>query len=112
MSEQQGCIGCQQGTTRRQLVKRGAAVGVGITLAGTGGLRAAARMPSGARQNEYTIAFIQGVIADNFYITMDCGAREKAEAIGANAYLRKPFDLDALLTAVDELAGSTMGSRQ
>ena len=35
-----------------------------------------------ARQDSFTIAFIQGVIGDNFYITMDCGARAKAEALG------------------------------
>jgi ribose transport system substrate-binding protein len=35
-----------------------------------------------ARQDSFTIAFIQGVVGDNFYITMDCGARAKAEALG------------------------------
>ena len=79
MSGQQRCI---RGVTRREFVKGGAAAGVGVSLIGTGGFRALARKPSAGRQTEYTIAFIQGVIADNFYITMDCGARAKAAEIG------------------------------
>jgi ribose transport system substrate-binding protein len=36
-----------------------------------------------ARQDgPFRIAFIQGVIGDNFYITMDCGAQAKAAALG------------------------------
>jgi ribose transport system substrate-binding protein len=35
-----------------------------------------------ARQDSFQIAFIQGIVGDNFYTTMDCGARAKAEALG------------------------------
>ncbi len=68
---------------RRDLVRGGTAAGLGVSLLGVGGMRAVGRGPSARRQaNDYTIAFIQGVIADNFYITMDCGARAKAAEIG------------------------------
>ena len=69
--------------TRRDFVRSGTAAGLGVSLLGVGGMRAVARRSSARRQgNDYTIAFIQGVIADNFYITMDCGARAKAAEIG------------------------------
>lgn len=69
--------------TRRDFVRGGTAAGLGVSLLGVGGMRAVGRGPSARRQaNDYTIAFIQGVIADNFYITMDCGARAKAAEIG------------------------------
>ena len=38
-------------------------------------------------------------------ITADAGAREKAAPTWPAAYLRKPFDLDALLTAVHGILG-------
>jgi ribose transport system substrate-binding protein len=51
-----------------------------------------------ARQNSFTIAFIQGVIADNFYITMDCGARAMAEALGnVTIDTQGPEDFDQTL---------------
>ena len=57
--------------TRRDVVKSGAAAGVGLTLLGARGTRSLARRPGSGRQNDNTIAFIQGVIADNLYFTMD-----------------------------------------
>lgn len=67
--------------TRRDIVKGAALGGVGLSMVGVGGLAGRRRAFAG-RQTNYTIAFIQGVVADNFYITMDCGARAKAEEIG------------------------------
>jgi len=64
--------------SRRGLVKAGAAAGVGITLFGAAGLRRSGM----ALQKSYRIAFIQGVIGDNFYITMNCGAQAKAQELG------------------------------
>ena len=61
---------------RRSILRAAACAGAGFTLFAPLGFRAA------ARQDSFTIAFIQGVIGDNFYITMDCGARAKAEALG------------------------------
>jgi ribose transport system substrate-binding protein len=57
---------------------------LGATVYATGGfaLFAPVGFRAKARQDSFTVAFIQGVIGDNFYITMDCGARAKAEALG------------------------------
>src|SRR5215217_9334655 len=62
--------------SRRSILRASVFAGAGITLFTPLGFRAA------ARQESFNIAFIQGVIGDNFYITMDCGARAKAEALG------------------------------
>ncbi|MBA3450977.1 MAG: substrate-binding domain-containing protein, partial [Chloroflexia bacterium] len=61
---------------RRTLLRTSVYAGAGIVLFVPVGYRAA------ARQDSFTIAFIQGVIGDNFYITMDCGARAMAESLG------------------------------
>jgi ribose transport system substrate-binding protein len=62
--------------SRRSVLKASVYAGAGFTLFAPLGFRAS------ARQDSFNIAFIQGVIGDNFYITMDCGARAKAEALG------------------------------
>lgn len=61
---------------RRAVVRASVITGAGFAFFAPIGFRAS------ARQDSLTIAFIQGVIGDNFYITMDCGARAKAEALG------------------------------
>jgi len=61
---------------RRSFLRATIIGGAGMALFVPLGYKAA------ARQDSYTIAFIQGVIGDNFYITMDCGARAKAGALG------------------------------
>jgi ribose transport system substrate-binding protein len=66
----------QSGVSRRTVLKASVFAGAGFTLLAPIGFRAS------ARQDSYRIAFIQGVLADNFYITMDCGARAKADALG------------------------------
>lgn len=62
--------------TRRSILRASVYAGAGFTLFAPLGFRAS------ARQESFSIAFIQGVIADNFYITMDCGARAMAESLG------------------------------
>src|ERR671920_306543 len=62
--------------SRRGVIRATVFAGAGFTLFAPLGFRAS------ARQDSFNIAFIQGVIGDNFYITMDCGARAKAEALG------------------------------
>src|SRR3954468_17738884 len=62
--------------SRRGVLRASVYAGAGFTLFAPLGFRAS------ARQDSLTIAFIQGVIGDNFYVTMDCGARAKAEALG------------------------------
>lgn len=61
--------------SRRTILKATVAAGAGMTLITPFGRIASA-------QDSYNIAFIQGVIGDNFYITMDCGAQAKAAALG------------------------------
>jgi ribose transport system substrate-binding protein len=62
--------------SRRRVLRASVYAGAGITLFAPLGFRAS------ARQESFNIAFIQGIIGDNFYITMDCGARAKAESLG------------------------------
>ena len=83
--------------TRRDVVKGGAAAGVGLSLLGAGRLQGVARASSGRRQGGFSIAFIQGVIGDNFYITMDCGAQAKAAALGVSVDTQGPDRFDETL---------------
>ena len=62
--------------SRRSILRASVYAGAGLTLFAPLGFRAS------ARQDSFNIAFIQGVVGDNFYITMDCGARAKAESLG------------------------------
>ena len=43
------------------------------------------------------IAFIQGVIGDGFYISMECGVQDAAEALGASVNIQGPDAFDATL---------------
>jgi ribose transport system substrate-binding protein len=43
------------------------------------------------------IAFIQGVIGDEFYISMECGVQDAAEALGASVNVQGPDAFDATL---------------
>ncbi len=64
------------GVSRRSMLKAGAGAMVGVTIFG------APRLGVMAQDAPIRIAFIQGVIGDNFYITMDCGAQAKAKELG------------------------------
>ncbi|MCA9861882.1 MAG: substrate-binding domain-containing protein [Thermomicrobiales bacterium] len=70
------CRSASGKASRRSILKASVIAGAGMTLITPFGWTAK------AQDDGYTIAFIQGVIGDNFYITMDCGARAKAEALG------------------------------
>ena len=61
--------------TRRTLLKAGA----GITLAVAGG----GFTPAFAQDGPWQITLLQGVKADNFYISMACGAQQAADESGA-----------------------------
>lgn len=43
------------------------------------------------------VAFIQGVIGDNFYISMECGVRDAAEDLGATVSVQGPQKWDPAL---------------
>jgi ribose transport system substrate-binding protein len=83
--------------TRRDVVRTSVIAGAGITLAGVGTFWLPERRAAARQDGNYTIAFIQGVIGDNFYITMDCGARARAEALGATIETQGPEKFDQTL---------------
>jgi ribose transport system substrate-binding protein len=79
---------------RRDMAKGIGGVGVGAVVLGGRGLVSPAR----ARQDgPYNITFIQGVIADEFYITMECGMRAVAESLGVNLTVTGPDAFDFTL---------------
>lgn len=51
----------------------------------------------GGAEGTPEIAFIQGVIGDNFYISMECGVRAAAEDLGANVTVQGPQRWDPAL---------------
>ncbi len=69
-------MGEKLAVSRRGLVLGGGAAAVSFGLFG------AARQARARQDEPFRIVFIQGVIGDNFYITMDCGAQAKAADLG------------------------------
>jgi ribose transport system substrate-binding protein len=51
----------------------------------------------GGEQKEYDMTLIAGVKGDEFYITMNCGAQEKAKELGVNLDFQGPDKFDASL---------------
>lgn len=51
----------------------------------------------GDSEDGYSIAFVQGVAGDEFYITMECGIKEAAEAAGATVSVQGPEKFDPTL---------------
>ena len=47
--------------------------------------------------DEYSIAFIQGVAGDQFYITMQCGVEAEAKKLGAKVSVQGPQEFDPTL---------------
>ncbi|HKG25005.1 MAG TPA: ABC transporter substrate-binding protein [Thermomicrobiales bacterium] len=80
---------CVTRTSRRTVLKAGVA---GITLAVAGGYT-----PVAAQDNKWKITLIQGVKADNFYISMACGAQAAADELGATLDVQAPDKFDATL---------------
>jgi ribose transport system substrate-binding protein len=62
-----------------------ALVGAGCADGGGGG---------GGEAEQLDIVLIQGVAGDEFYITMDCGARQAAEELGVNYSVQGPNEFD------------------
>ena len=48
----------------------------------------------GGEAEQLDIVLIQGVAGDEFYITMDCGARQAAEELGVNYSVQGPNEFD------------------
>jgi ribose transport system substrate-binding protein len=53
--------------------------------------------PVAAQGKRWKITLIQGVKADNFYISMACGAQRAADALGAELQVQAPDKFDATL---------------
>jgi ribose transport system substrate-binding protein len=51
----------------------------------------------GDTQRQYRLTLIQGVKGDQFYVTMQCGAQEAAQAAGATLEVAAPDEFDASL---------------
>ena len=79
---------------RRNLARGMAGLGVGAAVLGGRGLARPARARQGG---PYDITFIQGVIADEFYITMECGMRSVAESLNVNLTVQGPERFDFTL---------------
>ena len=47
--------------------------------------------------DSYSIAFVQGVAGDQFYITMECGVQAEAEKLGATVDVQGPQEFDPTL---------------
>lgn len=52
---------------------------------------------AGKAGKHYTLQFIQGVIGDNFYITMKCGVQAEAKKLGASVKTQGPQKFDPTL---------------
>jgi ribose transport system substrate-binding protein len=64
----------------------------------TAGTDAAGTAAGGSLPGEgIEIAFIQGVIGDEFYISMECGVQDAAEELGASVNVQGPDAFDATL---------------
>ena len=71
-------------------------VALALTLAACGGDDEGGA-GGGAEQQQYSLTLIQGVKGDQFYVTMECGAREAAQAAGATLEVAAPDEFDASL---------------
>lgn len=71
----------------------------GLMLTGCTGNDAAPEDPgtNGGDTEGVEIAFVPGVIGDEFYITMECGIQEAADAAGATVNVQGPQQFDATL---------------
>jgi ribose transport system substrate-binding protein len=69
-----------------------------LTLAACGGNDEGGGTSSGGgAQKQYKLTLIQGVKGDQFYVTMQCGAQEAAQAAGATLNVQAPDEFDASL---------------
>jgi ribose transport system substrate-binding protein len=62
----------------------------------SGAAGSGAAAPSTANE-DYKVAFIQGVTGDNFYITMQCGIEEQAKKLGVTVDTQGPTKFDPTL---------------
>lgn len=85
------------------------AIGAAATLALTGCSSSGGTSPNGSSgPKSYKLAFIPGVIGDQFYITMQCGIQDAAKAAGATVTTQGPQKFDPTLQKpiVDSIVAS------
>lgn len=87
---------------RRTFLASAAAVAGGIFLAACGGQAASSTGSSSSGSSpskKYTLALVQGVKGDPFYVTMQRGAQMMADKLGATLVVDGPAQFDAALQA-------------
>ena len=76
----------------------GATAGLVLTGCSSAGTPATSTSTtSGAKTGAVKIAFVPGVIGDEFYVTMQCGIQEAAKAAGATVAMQGPQKFDPTL---------------
>jgi ribose transport system substrate-binding protein len=70
---------------------------VALALAGAACGNNGTGSESGPAQKQYKLTLVQGVKGDQFYITMQCGAQEAAQRLGATLDVAAPDEFDASL---------------
>jgi len=62
----------------------------------------------GGGSESYSVAFVQGVAGDEFYITMECGIQEAAQELGVEVEVQGPQQFDPALQTpiVDSIVAS------
>jgi ribose transport system substrate-binding protein len=82
---------------RRQFLIGSAAVAGSIFLASCGGQSTTTGSGTSTTTKKYTIALVQGVKGDPFYVTMQKGAQAEADKLGATLIVDGPAQFDATL---------------
>ncbi len=70
---------------------------VAAMILGAGALAACGSSGGGSSDGKKSIAFIQGVAGDQFYITMQCGIQDEAKKLGATVKTQGPEKFDPTL---------------
>ncbi|HVD13819.1 MAG TPA: substrate-binding domain-containing protein, partial [Actinomycetota bacterium] len=72
---------------------------VALALAGAacGGNDDGGSTGGGGGQKQYKLTLVQGVKGDQFYITMECGAKEAAQRLGATLDVAAPDEFESSL---------------
>jgi len=84
--------------SRRDFLLTAAAVASTVTFAACGGSSTSTGGGAAtATPKKFTIALVQGVKGDPFYVTMQKGAQAKADALGATLVVDGPAQFDATL---------------
>ena len=72
-------------------------VALALLLTACGGNDEGGGGTGGGAERQYKLTLIQGVKGDQFYVTMQCGAQQAAQAAGATLEVAAPDEFDASL---------------